>query len=43
MVGLRADRLAIDRKVAKIKVSIGIGAILTLAVIGFDIFLGLGT
>ena len=37
IVGRPADRLAIDRLVAKIKVAIAIGAVLTVGVIGFDL------
>jgi hypothetical protein len=36
LVGQRADRLAIDRQVARLKVAIGIGVVATIGLIGFD-------
>lgn len=42
LVGLPAHRLAIDRRVARIKAVIAFGAVLTIGVIGFDLFVRMG-
>jgi STE24 endopeptidase len=36
LVGQRADRLAIDRQVARMKVAIGLGVLATIGLVGFD-------